>query len=317
MQFIGTWWLWLFFIMLILIVLTIDIVLLSKNKQKQISLKSSFTWVTVWILLALVFNAFLWVYLSQTHTLKIANQKALEFFTAYLVEESLSLDNVFVFVMIFKYFSIPMNYQRRLLLFGVLGAIFMRIILIVFGIWLMGKFDWIFYLFGLLLLCSAVKLLTMFKREQSIANNFILRILRKFFPITKKISGGNFFVKKNKSYYVTPLFIALIFVEISDLIFAIDSIPAVLGITQDPFIACSSNAFAILGLRAMYFILANIQNKFYYLNYGLALILGFIGVKMILHNLIEIPVFVTLSMIVLILSCSMIASKLWKSNKTD
>ena len=317
MQFIGTWWLWLFFIVLILIVLTIDIILLNKNKQKQISLKSSLRWVVVWILLALLFNVFLWVYLSQIHTIQIANQKALEFFTAYLVEKSLSMDNVFVFVMIFKYFAIPMKYQRRLLLFGVLGAISMRIILIVFGVWLMHKFDWIFYLFGLLLFFSAVKLFTIFKSEQFITNNFILRILRKIFPITKKISGGSFFVKKNGSYFVTPLFIVLIFIEVSDLIFAIDSIPAVLGITQDPFIACSSNAFAILGLRAMYFILANIQNKFYYLNYGLALILGFIGIKMIVHNLIDIPVVVTLSVIVLILSCSMIASKLWKNKKSN
>ncbi|KTD09016.1 drug efflux protein [Legionella gratiana] len=316
MQSIGTWWLWLIFIILILIVLTIDIIFLSK-KQKQISLQSSFMWVAVWIILALLFNIFLWVYLAQSETIKIANQKALEFFTAYLIEQSLSMDNVFVFVMIFKYFSIPMQYQRRLLLFGVLGAISMRIILIVFGIWLVNKFDWIFYLFGVLLIYSAFKIIKMIENDQSVANNFILKTLRKFFPITKKLRGGRFVVKKNKSYYVTPLFIVLIFIEISDLIFAIDSIPAVFGITQDPFIACSSNAFAILGLRAMYFILANIQNKFYYLNFGLALILSFIGIKMIVHNLIDIPIVVTLSMVVLILSCSMIASKLWKNKGSN
>ncbi|MCE0721639.1 TerC/Alx family metal homeostasis membrane protein [Legionella resiliens] len=313
MQSIGTWWLWLFFILLIVVVLAIDIILLTRSKEEEISLKSSLVWVSVWIILALLFNAFLWVYLSQSHSVHIANQKALEFFTAYLVEESLSMDNVFVFVMIFKYFSIPMKYQRRLLLFGVLGAISMRIILIVFGIWLINKFDWIFYLFGLLLIYSAFKFFTMQQNEQSIVNNFILRALRKFFPITKTIpKDKSFIVKKNKSYFITPLFVVLIFIETSDLIFAIDSIPAIFGITKDPFIACSSNAFAILGLRAMYFILANIQNKFYYLNYGLALILGFIGIKMMVHDLIEIPVVVTLSMIVLILSGSMIASKLSK-----
>ncbi|QLZ70355.1 Putative membrane-bound redox modulator Alx [Legionella sp. PC1000] len=313
MQSIGTWWLWLFFILLIVVVLAIDIILLTRSKEEEISLKSSLVWVSVWIILALLFNAFLWVYLSQSYSVHIANQKALEFFTAYLVEESLSMDNVFVFVMIFKYFSIPMKYQRRLLLFGVLGAISMRIILIVFGIWLINKFDWIFYLFGLLLIYSAFKFFTMQQNEQSIVNNFILRALRKFFPITKTIpKDKSFIVKKNKSYFITPLFVVLIFIETSDLIFAIDSIPAIFGITKDPFIACSSNAFAILGLRAMYFILANIQNKFYYLNYGLALILGFIGIKMMVHDLIEIPVVVTLSMIVLILSGSMIASKLSK-----
>ncbi len=317
MQSIGTWWLWLFFIILILIVLSIDIILLAKNKRQQISLKTSFVWVSVWIILALLFNAFLWIYLSLGDSSKIANQKALEFFTAYLVEKSLSMDNIFVFVMIFKYFSIPMRYQRRLLLFGVLGAISMRIILIVFGIWLINKFDWIFYLFGLLLIYSASKFFTLFKDEQFIANNVILRTLRRFFPITKTISGDRFLVKKNNSYFVTPLFVVLIFIEVSDLIFAIDSIPAVLGITQDPFIACSSNAFAILGLRAMYFILAHIQNKFYYLNYGLALILGFIGIKMMLHDIVDIPVVVTLSTIVLILSSSVIASKLWRNSNSN
>lgn len=294
MQSIGTWWLWLFFILLILIVLSIDIILLTRNKQQQISLKSSWIWLIVWIALALLFNALLWIYLSQNYTNKIANQKTLEFLTAYLIEESLSMDNIFVFIMIFKYFSIPIKYQPRLLLFGVLGAIAMRIILIVFGIWLINKFDWIFYLFGLLLIFSAVKFCTILKDERSIVNNFILRVLRKFFPITKTISNGRFILKKNKTYFVTPLFVVLIFIEMSDPIFSIDSIPAVFGITQDPFIACSSNAFAVLGLRSMYLILANIQNKFYYLNYGLSLILGFIGIKMIVHNIIDIPVLVTL-----------------------
>ncbi len=317
MQSIGTWWLWLFFIILILIVLSIDIFLLTRDNRRQISLKSSCVWVIVWVVLALLFNAFLWIYLSQSYTYKIANQKALEFFTAYLIEKSLSMDNIFVFIMIFKYFAIPMEYQRRLLLFGVLGAIFMRIILIVFGIWLLNKFEWIFYFFGLLLIYSSFKFFTLFKSEQSLADNFILRTLRKFFPITKTISEGSFIVKKNKSYYLTPLFVVLVFIEVSDLIFAIDSIPAVFGITRDPFIACTSNAFAILGLRAMYFILANIQNKFSYLNYGLALILGFIGVKMLVHNIIDIPIAVTLSVTVIILSCSMMASMIWKNTNSN
>ncbi|WP_454784481.1 TerC/Alx family metal homeostasis membrane protein [Legionella sp. WA2024007413] len=316
MHSIGTWWLWLFFIVLILIVLSIDLIFLTRKKEGPASLKLSIMWVTVWIVLALLFNTFLWVYLMQNETTHIANQKALEFFTAYLIEESLSIDNIFVFVMIFKYFSVPMKYQRRLLLFGVLGAIFMRIILIVLGIWLINKFHWIFYLFGLLLLYSASKFFTLFKDEQFIANNFILRTLRKFFPITKTISDERFIIKKNKSYFMTPLFVVLIFIEVSDLIFAIDSIPAVLGITQDPFIACSSNAFAILGLRSFYFILAHIQNKFYYLNYGLGLILGFVGIKMIVHDIIDIPVVITLAMIVLILGGSIVASKLWH-NKVD
>ncbi|CAM2877396.1 TerC/Alx family metal homeostasis membrane protein [Legionella anisa] len=312
MESIGTWWLWIVFIALILIVLSIDIFLLTRSKREP-TLKTSCIWVTVWVVLALLFNVFLWVYLLQGDTSNVANQKALEFFAAYLIEESLSMDNVFVFIMIFKYFSIPLKYQRRLLLFGVLGAISMRIILIVFGIWLINKFTWILYLFGILLIYSATKFLTLFKDEQFVTNNFILKTLRKFFPITKEISGDHFIVKKNNSYFVTPLLVVLIFIEVSDLIFAIDSIPAVLGITQDPFIACSSNAFAILGLRAMYFILAHIENKFRYLNYGLALILGFIGIKMLLHDLVDIPIVVTLSMIVLTLSGAIIASKVWNN----
>ncbi|STY28347.1 drug efflux protein [Legionella wadsworthii] len=311
---IGTWWLWTFFIVLILIVLTIDILLLAKRK-KEPTLKESCIWVAIWVTLALLFNAFLWLYLSYTYSSHIAEQKALEFFAAYLIEESLSMDNIFVFIMIFKYFSIPLQYQRRLLLFGVLGAIFMRILLIVFGIWLIHRFHWILYLFGILLIYSATKFLTLFNDEQFVANNYVLKTLNKFFPISHKISDDHFIIKKNNRYYLTPLFVALIFIEVSDLIFAIDSIPAVLGITQDPFIACSSNAFAILGLRSMYSILAHIENKFRYLNYGLALILGFIGIKMLLHDLVDIPILITLLIIILAISCTMIMSKLWRNKK--
>ncbi|AHE66175.1 integral membrane protein, TerC family [Legionella oakridgensis ATCC 33761 = DSM 21215] len=274
------------------------------------TLKASVVWSGVWVGLALLFNAFLWFYLMQNYALKVANEKALEFFTAYLVEETLSMDNVFVFLVIFKYFAIPINFQRRLLLFGVLGAIALRLVFISMGIWLIHRFDWVFYIFGLLLIYSAIRIFAFHDGEQSLSDNLILRGLRRIFPLTESIASQTFWVKKNKRYYLTPLFIVLIFVEISDLIFAMDSIPAVFGITNDPFIAFTSNVFAVLGLRAMYFILATMHERFLLLKYGLAFILCFIGAKMLLHHVVDISIFITLAIITLTLFTSIALSKL-------
>ncbi|WP_133128985.1 TerC/Alx family metal homeostasis membrane protein [Legionella nagasakiensis] len=310
MHSIGVWWLWLVFFIIISIVLTIDLFLFGGRKQHQVSLKSSFIWSGVWIGLSLLFNAFLWLYLAQSHTISFANKKALEFFTAYLIEKSLSMDNIFIFVMIFHYFSIPLNFQRRLLLYGVLGAITSRLLLILAGIWLINHFDWIFYLFGLLLIYSSIRIFSFQDGERSMSDNLILRGLRQVLPLTDSISDQQFWVKEKGRYYFTPLFVVLVFIEISDLMFAVDSIPAVFGVTNDPFIAFTSNAFAILGLRAMYFILANIQNQFYFLKYGLAFILCFIGMKMLLHDVVEIPVLVTLAVVMFSLFASITLSKL-------
>lgn len=308
MSSIGEWWIWTLFFLLIICVILIDLFLFGGHKRHRVSTKEALHWSLIWVSLALIFNALLWFYLANQHNISFANQKSLEFFTAYLIEKSLSIDNIFVFVVIFKYFNIPMNNQRRLLLLGVLGAIIMRLVIILFGVWLVGKFDWIFYLFGLLLIISAIKILTIDDQHEPLDNNLIIKFTNKFFRTTNDTSEGSFFIKKNNLIYFTPLFTALIFIETSDLIFAIDSIPAVLAITQDPFIAFTSNVFAILGLRAMYFLLANLDKEFYFIKYGLACILVLIGIKMFTHSLIDIPVLITLSVIISVLLLSIILS---------
>jgi tellurite resistance protein TerC len=309
MDSIGEWWLWLFFIFIITTVLTIDLVLFGGKKHYHMTLQKALAWSGVWVSIAISFNIFLWIYLVQNYPPSFAHQKALEFFACYLMEFSLSLDNVFVFLMIFQYFSIPLDYQRRLLLFGVLGAIIMRYIFIMTGMWLIHKFDWIFYIFGLVLIYSAFRMSTFGDDKNAISGNFILTFLSKKLPVTDSIKSEYFYIKENGRFLFTPLFIALIFIELSDLIFAVDSIPAVFGITDDLFIAFASNAFAVMGLRALYFVLAHIHNKFSLLKYALAFILCFIGIKMMLHNFIHIPIIFTLTIIVLSLSIAVIVSK--------
>lgn len=308
MHSIGEWWLWLVFFILITIVLGIDLLFVGGRKRHHMSLKESFFWTGVWVSLALLFNFFLWAYLFQSYSPSFAHKKAMEFFTAYLIEKSLSLDNIFVFVMIFQYFAVPIDYQRRILLYGVLGAITLRLVLILFGIWLIHQFEWIFYIFGFLLLYSAFRMFTFREQTHSIANNLIVRVLKRFFRVSVTIENEHFFKRQNGYLYITPLFIVLILVEMCDLMFAIDSIPAVFGITKDPFIAFTSNAFAILGLRALYFVLAHMHNRFYYLNHGLAGILAFIGIKMFLHDVVDIPVMLTLSVVVFVLCGSILIS---------
>lgn len=310
MHSIAQWWLWISFLILILGVLGIDLVYIGGKRRNRITLKESFYWTGIWVSLALLFNLFLWFYLKANFGILVAHEKAMEFFTAYLVEESLSMDNIFVFILIFKYYAVPLAYQRRLLLYGVVGAIVSRLIFILLGIWLLHWFDWIFYFFGFLLLYSAFKFVSIQENKQPLADNFLFRFLTKFIPLTHHIKDDSFFVREKGRLHATPLFIVLLIIEMSDLVFATDSIPAVFGITKDPFIAFSSNAFAVLGLRSMYFILANIQRRFYYLNYGLAIILCFIGIKMILHDFIQVPAVITLSFIVFVLGISIVVSKL-------
>jgi tellurite resistance protein TerC len=303
--------LWVLFIVIIVTVLTIDLLYIGK-KKRPITLNESLFWTSIWISLALAYNALIWLYFAKNNSLSIANTKAFEFFTAYLIEETLSLDNLFIFVLIFKNFSIPINYQRRLLFFGVLGAIFFRFIIILCGIWLVKKFDWIFYIFGIMLIYSAIRIISLGDKKESIENNLVFTVLSKIFPIAKDVIDDRFFRKIGRKIYVTPLFIVLIFIELSDLVFAIDSIPAVFAVTNDPFIAFTSNAFAVIGLRSLYFVLANIPRKFKYFNIGMSIILGWIGMKMLIHEVIEIPITLTLSLIILVLSSAVIFSKLRK-----
>ena len=305
---IGTWWMWLLFFAIIAIALMVDIVVFKGRKAHNVSLKEATVWTTVWIVLALLFNLCLWWYLSEGIHSPLAVKKALEFLTGYILEKSLSVDNIFVFLIIFHYFVIPPEYQRRVLLYGVIGAIAMRLVIIVFGIYLISKFHWILYIFGLILALTGVKMLFFSKREPDLGKNPILKWMRKHCKITTELHGERFFIRKNTILYATPLFLALVLIEISDLIFAIDSIPAVFAITKDSFIVFTSNIFAILGLRALYFVFAHMANRFRLLKYGVAIILVFIGLKMLAAYWFEIPVLITLSVIVGILLLSAILS---------
>lgn len=305
---ISQWWMWLIFFSLVIVVLLIDLLLLQSRKSHSVSTKEALYWTAIWFSLAIIFNLFLWWYLRQNYPITVANQKALEFFTGYLIEKSLSVDNIFIFLMIFKYFSIPAEYQRRVLIYGVLGAIVMRLLLILFGIWLVMQFYWVLYVFGLFLIFTGIKMATMNDQQAKLANNPLLRWMRTHLRVTPTLSKDKFLIRQNNLLFVTPLFLTLILIEVSDLIFAVDSIPAIFAITNDPFLIFTSNIFAIMGLRALYFLLANLHERFHYLKYGLAFILVLIGIKMLVAHWINVPIYVSLGLILSILFASILAS---------
>lgn len=307
---IGTWWMWTGFILLVLVMLAVDMFLLGRQGSHKVGFKEAAIWSVVWVSMALLFNAGLWWYLDANLGRELANQKALEFFTGYLVEKSLAVDNIFVFLMLFSYFAVPAEYQRRVLLYGVLGAIVMRAVMILLGAWLIAQFHWILYLFGLFLLVTGIKMLVFAGHEPDLEKNPILRWMRGHLKITQKYHGEKFFVWENGVRYATPLFLVLVLIEVSDLIFAVDSIPAIFAITTDPFIVFTSNIFAILGLRAMYFLLADVAPRFHLLKYGLALVLAFIGVKMLIVDFVKIPIAMALGVVALILVSSVVLSLL-------
>ena len=312
MELLGSWWMWTGFAAIVLALLLVDLLLVGGGKQHKVSLKEAAIWSLIWVAVAMAFNGAIWWYLDANAGREIANQKAMEFFTGYLIEKALAVDNVFVWLMLFGYFAIPIELQRRVLLYGVLGAIVMRTGMIFGGSWLISQFHWILYLFGAFLLFTGAKMLWMADKEPDMANNPLLRWLRGHMKISDTLHEERFFVVKQGVRYATPLFLVLILVEISDLIFAVDSIPAIFAITTDPFIVLTSNIFAIMGLRAMYFLLADFADRFVLLKYGLAVILLFIGAKMMLIDLFHIPIAVSLGIVGLILLTSMGLS-LWYS----
>lgn len=305
---IGEWWMWIAFLVFVLIVLSVDIFLMGGRKVHRVSTKEALSWMVVWVTSALVFDFLLWWHLTYTVGHAVANEKALEFLTGYLIEQSLSIDNMFIFVMIFSYFAVPAEYQRRILLFGVLGAIVMRLGMILLGVLVVAKFHWILYVFGLFLIITGVKMFIFADQKPKLEKNPILHWMRKHFRITEKFHGEKFFVWKDKMLYVTPMFLVLIMIEISDLIFAVDSIPAVFSVTEDSFIVFTSNIFAILGLRALYFLISNMSDRFHLLKYGLALILVFVGLKMLLAYWFTIPVIIALTVVVIVLIGSVFLS---------
>jgi len=283
----------------ILALLALDLGVFHRKSQ-VVSIKESLIWSIIWTLLALVFNV--GIYFWQ------GSHNALNFFTGYLIERSLSVDNLFVFLMIFTYFRVPAQYQHSVLLWGILGALIMRAIFIATGITLIEKFHWAIYVFGGFLILTGIRMAVGKDKEIHPEKNLVLRIFRRFVPVTKRYKGGKFFVHRGMRVWATPLFVVLLVIETSDVIFAVDSIPAILAITTDPFIVYSSNVFALLGLRVLYFALAGIMQIFHYLHYGLAVILVFIGAKMVVADFIYIPVSIALGVVGMVLAASIAAS---------
>lgn len=308
---------WAIFGIIILVALLFDLFLLKGSQPTAMRIRTALSWSIFWIVLALLFNFGLWVFLNKTTHSTFANLSALNFMTGYLIEKALSVDNLFVFLMIFSTFNIPPHLQRRVLLFGVFGAIIMRLIMIIVGVGLIQKFSWILYIFGLFLLVTGFKMFLSSAPKNAMSQSKILLFLKRHVRVTPSFEGEKFFVRQNKLLYATPLFLALILIEISDLIFATDSIPAIFAITQDPFIIVTSNIFAILGLRALYFLLAGMLERFHYLRYGLALILCLIGVKLLLNEHYHLSPVYTLIMITIILTGSVIASLFFPALKKD
>ncbi len=297
MQSIGSPELWVAFATVVVVMLAIDLFVVGGGKEHRVSFREAATWSVVWVMVSLLFAAALWWYLAGSAGREIANQKSLEFVTGYLIEKSLAVDNVFVWLMLFSFFGIPLELQKRVLVFGVLGAIIMRTLMIFAGAWLITQFHWILYVFGAFLLVTGIKMWWFADTKPDLENNPVLKWLRGQMKVTDRLHGEQFFVMQDGVRHATPLFLALVLVEISDLIFAVDSIPAIFAITSDPFIVLTSNVFAILGLRAMYFLLADMADRFSLLKYGLAAVLVFIGLKMILIDIYKIPVGFSLALV--------------------
>jgi tellurite resistance protein TerC len=297
METIGSPWLWGSFAGIVLVMLAIDLFVVGGGKQHRVSMREAATWSVIWVSVSFLFAAGLWWHLDGSVGREMANEKSLEFITGYLIEKSLAVDNVFVWLMLFAFFGIPLELQKRVLIYGVLGAIVMRTVMIFAGAWLIAQFHWILYLFGAFLLATGIKMWWFANEQPDLENNPVLKWLRGHMKITQGLHDEKFFVRQDGVRYATPLFLALVLVEISDLIFAVDSIPAIFAITGDPFIVLTSNVFAILGLRAMYFLLADMAGRFSLLKYGLAAVLVFIGVKMVLIDVYKIPIGFSLAVV--------------------
>ncbi len=294
---------WIYFSVFILAMLALDLGIFHKNTH-AVSFKESLLWTFVWFGLSMIFNAIIYTWKGP--------DKSFEFLTGYIIELSLSVDNLFLFILIFNYFKVPREYQHRVLFWGILGALVMRIIFIFAGIALIKQFHWIIYVFGAFIIFTGFKMF--FNNEQEIEpeKNMIIQWIKKWVPVTRQFHKDQFFIRRKGILAATPLFIVLVFVEVTDLIFAVDSIPAILAITTDPFIVFTSNVFAILGLRSLYFALSGMMSLFHYLHYGLATILVFIGLKMVITDFYKIPIEWALITVLSILLISIMASLLWK-----
>jgi tellurite resistance protein TerC len=298
--------LWIVFNLFVLAMLALDLGVFHK-KSHEVSVREALSWTCVWITLAMLFNLFIYYYFDK--------DKALEFFTGYLIEKSLSVDNIFVIILIFSYFKVPSAYQHKVLFWGILGALVMRVIFILTGVELIHRFHWLIYIFGGFLVFTGVRMLTAGDLKIDPEKNPVVKLARKIFPVTEAYEQDRFFVKRAGKHWATPLFLVVILIETTDLIFAVDSIPAILAISDDSFIVYTSNVFAILGLRSLYFALAGIEKYFKYLKYGLSVILVFVGIKMCIVDFIKIPIEVSLIIIGFTLTIAMISSRIFGNQK--
>ncbi len=300
---------WIFFNVFVLLMLALDLGIFNR-KAHEISIKEAMIWTVVWISLAMCFNVLIYYWQGKV--------KALEFFTGYVIEKSLSVDNIFVFVLIFSYFKTPSIHQHKILFWGIIGALIMRAAFIFAGVALLEKFHWTIYVFGAILIFTGYKMLVQKEKKIEPEKNPVIKLFRRIMPVTHELHDGKFFVSLKGKLFATPLFLVLLLVETTDLIFAVDSIPAILAITQDQFIVYTSNVFAILGLRSLYFALAGMIDKFRYLSAGLAFILIFVGLKMVASDYYKLPIHIALLVIIGILAFSIIASFVFKNkNEAD
>jgi tellurite resistance protein TerC len=310
MQTIGTPTLWAAFAAFVVVALLVDLLLLRSNGPHKVSTREALLWSAGWIGLALAFNAALWWYLGAHVPGVDANRVAMEFLTGYLVEKALAVDNIFVFLMLFNYFAVPPASQQRVLVLGILGAIVLRAIMIFIGAALIAQFSWVLYVFGAFLLLTGVKMILAAGKEPDLEANPLLRWITAHLPLTRGYHGEALWIGEDNRRKYTPLFVVLVMIGVSDVIFAVDSIPAIFAITTDPFIVLTSNVFAVLGLRALYFLLAGMAEKFHLLSYGLAAVLIFIGAKMLVVDFIHLPVFVSLGVVAALIASAMVASLL-------
>jgi tellurite resistance protein TerC len=308
------------FIAIVIVMIAIDMLTLKKEGMHRVSTKEALLWTSVWIAVSLGFAG--WLYFELAHNPAVGSDVAvdsvMDFLTGYVLEKSLSVDNIFVFVLIFSYFKIPAEYQHRVLLFGVLGAIALRAIMVALGAVLVSRFEWVLYLFGVFLLYSGIKLMLPEKTEdKGLSDNPLVSWLNQHMRVSEQLNREKFFTIENGQRMATPLLLTLVVIELSDVVFAVDSIPAVFAVTSDPFIVFTSNIFAVLGLRAMYFLLANVVEKFIYLKYGLAVVLTFIGGKMLVAKWWHIPSFASLAVVFSALLIAIIASWLKTRQRPD
>jgi tellurite resistance protein TerC len=313
----GSIWLWIGFNLFVLAMLALDLGVFHR-KSHAVSGKEALIWSVVWISLSFVFNAVIYFFWDRMmpESSYTNREAALAFLTGYLIEKSLSVDNIFVFILIFSFFAVPAKYQHHVLFWGILGALVMRGIMIALGVVLLERFHWIIYIFGAFLIFTGIRMVWHQEENVQPDKNPVVRFFRRFMPVTENFEKDHFFVRRAGKLMATPLFLILLVVESTDLVFAVDSIPAIFAVTQDPFIVYASNVFAILGLRALYFLLANIMDKFMYLKYGLAAVLTFVGTKMVIVDFYKIPIGVSLGIVAGILTLSILVS-LWKAKTSS